>query len=438
MELGGITNSTSTRGVITKNGMRFMHNYQAPGTHGFNTFIGLEAGNFTMSGQPGTWEASFNTTVGYGSLFSLTTGYQNSAFGSWSLYSNTTGSWNSAFGYQSLYSNTTGIVNSAFGYQSLLSNTTGSVNSAFGERSLFFNTTGNQNSAFGSLVLYSNTTGIVNSAFGERSLFFNTTGNQNSAFGSWALYNNSTGSNNTAIGDYAGFGASEVNFNQCTFVGANSYPTDSRSNVTMLGYGITNEQVTGDNQVCLGNTAVTQIRAQVTSITSYSDARYKVNVKDNVPGLDFILKLKPVTFNVRPTELHKIWGTPDSLVEQIDHSEAEQETRIGFIAQEVEKAAKECGFDFPGIDIPRNEKEAYTMRYVDFIMPMVKAIQELKEKSDAKDVEIANLKHEKDTEIAKLKDENNEIKSQLNEILQVVNELKKKQDDVKNVKLGGK
>ena len=219
-------------------------------------------------------------------------------------------------------------------------------------------------------------------------------------------------------------------------MGANSYPTVSRSNVTMLGFGITNAQVTGDNQVCLGNTAVTQIRAQVTGITSYSDARYKVNVKDNVPGLDFILKLKPVTFNVRPTELHKIWGTPDSLVEQIDHSEAEQETRIGFIAQEVEKAAKECGFDFPGIDIPRNEKEAYTMRYVDFIMPMVKAIQELKEKSDAKDVEIANLKHEKDTEIAKLKEENNEIKSQLNEILQVVNELKKKQDDVKNVKMG--
>ncbi len=112
------------------------------------------------------------------------------------------------------------------------------------------------------------------------------------------------------------------------------------------------------------------------SIPSYSDARFKTNIKNNVAGLDFILKLKPVTYNVHPQELHKIWGTPDSLVKKMDFTEAEKETRIGFVAQDVEKAAKECGFNFPGIDIPRNDKEVYTLRYVDFIMPMVKGMQE--------------------------------------------------------------
>ena len=60
----------------------------------------------------------------------------------------------------------------------------------------------------------------------------------------------------------------------------------------------------------------------------------------------------------------------------MDFTDAEKETRIGFVAQDVEKAAKDCGFNFPGIDIPRNDKEVYTLRYVDFIMPMVKGMQE--------------------------------------------------------------
>lgn len=71
---------------------------------------------------------------------------------------------------------------------------------------------------------------------------------------------------------------------------------------------------------------------------------------------------------------------------------------IGFLAQDVEKAAKESGFNFPGIDVPRNDKEVYSLRYVDFIMPMVKAIQEL------------NLKM---AEFEYLKMENDQIKNRM-------------------------
>jgi hypothetical protein len=59
-----------------------------------------------------------------------------------------------------------------------------------------------------------------------------------------------------------------ANFNQCTFVGSNSYPTTDRTNVTMLGYGITNAQCTADNQVILGNSSVTGFYVGTGSLTT--------------------------------------------------------------------------------------------------------------------------------------------------------------------------
>lgn len=97
-----LENTTSPNlGVIFKGADRFIHNY---GTN--NTFIGLNSGNFNMTG-------SFNTATGYQSLFS-----------------NTTGGLNTASGFQALFYNTTGSENTASGHQSLLSNTTGSYNTA--------------------------------------------------------------------------------------------------------------------------------------------------------------------------------------------------------------------------------------------------------------------------------------------------------------------
>jgi hypothetical protein len=348
MELGGIENSTSTRGVITKNGLRFIHNYQAPGTDGFNTFVGLEAGNFTMSGS-GT-QASYNTGVGYRSLFSLTTGFYNSAFGNGSLYSNTTGSYNSAFGYYSHHSNTTG------GY----------------------------NSAFGSYSLYVNTIGINNSAFGSGSLY-STSGSYNTAIGYDAGSSITSGSNNIAIGYNA------------------QVPTGTAS-----------------NQIRLGNTSITYAGIQV-AWTVTSDRRYKDNITPLGLGLGFISKLNPVSYVRKNDEKGK--------------------TEYGLIAQEVEQVLKECGIENHAM-LTITDEGMYELRYNDLIAPMIKAIQELKERNDQlkkeKDIEIANLKNEKDIEITKLKEDNEEIKSQLTEILQVVNELKSKQADIKNVNIGAK
>lgn len=408
-------------------------NSQDMSTIRYNVFVGNQAGYSNTTGNNNTANGymalysnttgSENTANGYLTLYSNTTGYGNTANGNKALSSNTTGNNNTANGYKALYSNTTGISNTANGLQSLFSNTTGVENTANGYEALYNNTEGNNNTANGFHSLYYNTTGYDNTANGYEALFRNITGNNNTANGYLALYFNTTGNNNTAngyrslsrnttgnnnvaLGYDAGSGDLGVNFNQCTFVGANSYPTTNRTNVTMLGYGITDAQCTGDNQVLLGNTSVTQIRAQVSSITAYSDGRYKTNIENNVHGLDFVMKLKPVTFNVDPRKLHKIWGEPDSVIDKMDVTETMKERRIGFIAQDVEQAAKESGFAFPGIDVPKNDKEAYTLRYVDFIMPMVKSIQE------------------QQTTINQLQSENKELKNQMAILIQEIENIK--------------
>ena len=70
----------------------------------------------------------------------------------------------------------------------------------------------------------------------------------------------------------------------------------------------------------------------------------------------------------------------------------------GFIAQEVQKAAKDIGYDFSGVDAPKNENDLYGLRYAEFVVPLVKAVQELSAKNDAKDAEINDLR----TRLAKL------------------------------------
>lgn len=241
----------------------------------------------------------------------------------------------------------------------------------------------------------------------------NTTGSRNTANGYQALYYNETGDDNTALGNMAGRGDSDVSFTQCTFIGSNSYPEVARTNVTMLGYGILNAQCTGDNQVLLGNTAVLEIRAAVTGITAYSDKRFKSNISEDVKGLDFIMRLRPVSYNTNPEILHQIWGTPDSLVKKIDHSQIKNTRFIGLLAQEVHEAMKQSGYtSFTGIDIPRNEKEVYSLRYVDFIMPMIKAIQEQQSMIEAQQKEIQTQK----AQIQNLIQENETLRAQRTEI----------------------
>ncbi|MCW3110029.1 MAG: hypothetical protein JWQ09_4535 [Segetibacter sp.] len=327
-----------------------------------------------------------------GNRYLSSVGIDNNFFGTSAGSNITSGTYNTGSGFQALFSNTNGYSNTADGFQSLYTNT-GTYNTASGYQSLFFNTTGYANNASGAFALYSNTTGSYNTAFGPDALIGNTTGNSNTAVGLDALRNMNTTNYNTGIGYYAGentYGAI-----QGTFLGAQTRGGTGLSNVTAIGYGAT---ATASNQIMLGNAAVTSVKA-AGSFVIYSDGRFKRDIKQDVPGLDFINKLRPVTYHYNIHDLNKhidpsvtdtkkgVMKGKESLAKESRLNEEaitqkEKKLYTGFIAQEVEDAAKKLNYDFSGIYKPANDKDVYGLSYSDFVVPLVKAVQELSKKNE--------------------------------------------------------
>jgi hypothetical protein len=198
--------TTGAAGQIKIGSTPFIHAY---GTD--NTFIGLSAGNTSMTG-------SYNSAIGAGALALNTTGYSNTAGGA----------------------------------SALIYNTTGYGNTATGAFSLRGNTTGNNNVANGAEALYGNTTGYNNTAMGRYSLNINTTGYGNTASGSHSLLNNSSGSANTGLGWYAG--DSNTTGSNNTFVG---YLADAASGALTNATAIGSSAIVGQsNSLVLGSTGV--------------------------------------------------------------------------------------------------------------------------------------------------------------------------------------
>jgi hypothetical protein len=118
-------------------------------------------------------------------------------------------------------------------------------------------------------------------------------GDYNTASGSMALYYNTAGSFNTAFGAIAGDYAQENNY--CTYLGygADNNSTTSRSNSMALGCL---SVISANNQVRIGNSTVNSIGGYE-SWTDLSDSRFKENLRENIPGLAFITKLRPASIN---------------------------------------------------------------------------------------------------------------------------------------------
>ncbi len=280
----------------------------------------------------------------------------NMAVGINALLFNTTGSHNTASGYHSLNRNTTGNYNTASGTYSLLFNKTGSHNTASGYYSLPNNTTGSHNTAIGNFSLYSNTTGSHNTASGYYSLRHNTTGHDNTAIGDFSLYSNTTGNYNTALGESAFSSGTDYN------------------NSTGLGY---DAEPGASNTIMLGNSSVTWIGGHSTWHNT-SDARVKKNVQEDVVGLDFIMDLRPVTYYFDKDKMDELTGTVDSS-DYAEKYDVENIKQSGFLAQEVEAAANSAGYDFSGVSKPSGDVKYYSLAYAEFVVPLVKAVQEQQE-----------------------------------------------------------
>lgn len=332
--------------------------------------------------------SQFITAIGYRSLASNTKGLNNNAIGSGSLSSNTFGSNNIAIGTGSLNSNTIGYDNIAIGFLANHEDTSSTNNIAIGnesmnkmhgvnnigighfalsgdgnfiyKESLLSETKAYSNIAIGAYALTYNE-GVSNCAIGFEALYNNTVGQANCAVGESALSNNDIGGRNTALGYNANTSSSFLN------------------NSTAIGY---NAMSTNSNMIRIGDTNVKTIGGEV-GWSTLSDVRFKENIKSNIPGLDFIRILNPVSYNIDKNKLvHYITSQmPDSVAQRYYPSEEQinydkQKIKSGFIAQDVELAAKKIGYDFDGVTTPQNATDTYSIAYSQFVPSIVKAIQE--------------------------------------------------------------
>ena len=375
-------------------------NSATPSGGTYNTFVGGSAGRSNTTGI-------YNTATGESALAFNTTGIANTACGGDALIFNTTGSNNSAFGLSALAYNSSGNYNTAGGALALYSNTTGSYNTATGKDALFFNTIGEQNAAYGYAALANNTSGNLNTANGWQALYSNSNGNGNTGIGMSALKNNTDGVQNTAVGGGALFlntsalNNTAVGFN-ALYLNTTGYDNTAigvmadvsvgtLSNTVALGYSA---RPNANNKVRIGNTAATVIEGQV-GYSFPSDGRFKENIKDDVKGLDFIMKLQPVSYNfnrLRYAQHIRENLTPDR--EKTLTAQSQNRT-VGFVAQDVEKIIQQTGFtSFDAVHAPTNETDNYSLGYAEFVVPLVKAVQEQQQQMNGMKKEIDLLKEQ--------------------------------------------
>lgn len=277
-----------------------------------NIHIGFNAGGLT---SPSEFENFDNVIIGANSGTSITSGFNNVIMGTSAGGNLSSGGGNTLIGHQSGVSMSSGFDNTLIG----------------------------------------NFSGI---GLGN--------GSNNAFFGRSAGANILDGSSNVCIGAFTTAGSIEYAATGLTLIGTNAQTNGTWNNATAIGNGAI---VAASNRVRIGNTAITRISGQV-GFSIDSDRRLKQNVKEYELGLEFINKLRPVSY------------------EYINNPEGGN--RQGFIAQEVEIALGKTPFE--GLNKPENDKDFYAINYSSFVVPLVNAVKELSEKVKALESQLDTYK----------------------------------------------
>jgi hypothetical protein len=180
---------------------------------------------------------------------------------------------------------------------------------------------------------------------------------------------------------FIGFGAGLATTgtgNTCIGNGAGSSLTSGSSNI-VIGTGAQPSTATVSNQITLGDSSITTLRCQVTTITSLSDMRDKKDIEDLDAGLGFINALRPVqfTWDMRPTT-----GMDGEVFEG-----RKGDPDTGFLAQELKAAQEVTGIAIPGLVYDDNP-EKLEAGYGKLLPVLVKAIQELSAKVEALEAQL--------------------------------------------------
>lgn len=346
------------------------------GTGDRNTFMGYQAGGFNQSGDQ-------NCFIGANTGLNNVSGYQNVALGTSALINNIESNKNVAIGYRALYNFKAGKgtdleidsfsitsrsnFNIAIGYKAGENTNDNTENGA------------HQNIFIGGLTGKNNTTGFANTIIGGYAGILLNTGDNNTILGYFSeVSHNSNLNGQTAIG-----AGTSVQGEDATALGNGATVLNTSTNSTAIGAKST---VNISNRVVIGSTMVTSIGGH-RDWTNYSPPPALItDTKENINGLDFILKLRPVSYEYDAIKLFdhvrgehplkaKGWKeTPSKNAKKIGIH-----TEMGFLAEDVLTAAKKANFEFTGVTSPQHERDVYGIQYGKFTVPLVKAVQELHE-----------------------------------------------------------
>ena len=397
-------------------------------TGGTNTFIGFEAGHSNTTGFRNTvvgdiaYDDGFtsegdNTAVGYQTMGGSAVGNGaefNTAMGSYALDAITTADNTVAIGYAAGTALTTGADNTFVGTSAGTAQTTGANCVFIGKNAGSVNTTGARNVAIGHGAYANADTEVDNIAIGHNTLAPGAVagGEYNLAIGSYSLDALTSADNNVSIGYSAGTAVTTGGDNVIigapagnalttgysnTFVGKNcgNAMTTGHSS-TLVGMGVTLGGNDYTNAIGLGHNfsvssndfsfgkasnVVTNDFDADANWSRSSDVRKKREIYDQELGLDFINDLRTVRFQWKPSnEFPKEWN---------DYSEKNtMDTDVimhGFIAQEVkeslDKHASDNDKEFSGWK-ENSDGMQNTSREM-FVIPLIKAVQELSAKVTA-------------------------------------------------------
>ena len=205
----------------------------------------------------------------------------------------------------------------------------------------------------------------------------------------------------TAIGYWALTGASSE---QCVVIGDSAgyrnvqgnFLTGKITNSIAIGYGA---RINGDNEIQIGTTGQTLYAP--TSVNIRSDGRDKADVKPLMNGLDFVMKLKPMTgyydrrdsyvdelfkdlaADERAAKVREWWANPIK-----DGSHKEDRLQHWFIAQDIAALEDEYG----RLPMVNKTNDTYTVEYETFIPVLTRAIQEMAARIETLETEMKESK----------------------------------------------
>jgi len=390
-------------------GYRALEDQNVDGTVG-NVAVGYQCGKEISTGVG-------NVGMGYNAMgaasASAMTGTGNVCIGQGAGYVLTSADKNVIIGYESGIGQTTADSNVLIGYLAGRNITTGSSNVFIGEssggesasnslagggnvgvgRNSLRQADGDmeKNTAIGFAVLEdgNNNSVLRNTGVGYAALNVAGTGgavcDNNVALGTNAGVAVTSGDANAFIGTYCGDNITSGNYN------------------TYLGYNCEASAYSVDTEIAIGNgltgggTETVRIGVSTDYITCdfgenatwghSSDKRIKKDIEDNSLGLEFVKKLRTVTFTKKaPSEYPKEFEQYD---ENVTERKYPNRKNYGFIAQEVKKAMDEVGHsEFPVWK--ENRDGMQELGEAELITPLVKAVQELSAKVEELESKLNN------------------------------------------------